>query len=431
MRQLMWTIITMTSILICSTIVAQDVYAQSSDNAISSSKAAAIPDWVKTQFEWFVDGQIDEATLLTSMNWMFDNNLMHLSEKAAQEVNDLREVNKRLHYGISTYIQKGQINENEFEVLTGVVVEPEAAAIAIPNLLEARKSGNEATSAPTGDFVSVAQGDINNLTTEQALQNLRKAYDLNPNDVTVIAEFDPDHDEWIIVRAYEWHTQTTPDGEILSPSSIQKETFVFPHLLENSAAASSSESMDETTTVTYTGLEVASSAVQQIMLKGGTTAAWEEGITSFPKTTTTDSVVDELQGIVVLCSTEIDKQSQVIDSELEILEQWLKIIEKDNEATSTDTAGLATGETSTTGQYNQSDLDFIQARLASIDLKIKSLSTGVEVLEEKLSTAGEDSQLANIDLQNALQKQQQLLQTLSSISKSHHDTLKSIINNMR
>lgn len=431
MRRLMWTIITMTSILICSTIIAHDVYAQSSANPTPSSKAVAIPDWVKTQFEWFVDGQIDEATLLTSMNWMFDNNLMHLSEKAAQEVNDLREVNKRLHYGISTYIQEGQIDENEFEDLTGVDVEPEAAAIAIPNLLDARKSGNEATSAPAGDFVSVAQGDINNLTTDQALQHLRKAYDLNPNDVTVIAEFDPDHDKWVIVRAFEWHTQTTQDGEILSPSSIQKETFVFSHLLENSAATSSDESTDQTT-VTFTGLESASSAVQEIMLKGGTTSAWQDGIASFPKTSTIDSVVDELQGIVVLCSTEIDKQSQIIDSELEILDQWLKIIEKENAPTSTDTsASLTTGETSTTGQYNQSDLDFIQTRLASIDLKIKSLSTGVEVLEGELASVGEDSQLANMDLQNALQKQQQILQTLSSISKSHHDTLKSIINNMR
>ena len=28
--------------------------------------ASAIPDWVKTQFEWYVNGEIDEKTLLTS-----------------------------------------------------------------------------------------------------------------------------------------------------------------------------------------------------------------------------------------------------------------------------------------------------------------------------------------------------------------------------
>jgi len=56
----------------------------------------AIPSWVDNNFRWYVDGQIDEKTLLTSMNWMFDNNVMHLSEKAAQEVADLREENKKL-----------------------------------------------------------------------------------------------------------------------------------------------------------------------------------------------------------------------------------------------------------------------------------------------------------------------------------------------
>ena len=50
----------------------------------------AIPDWIKTQFEWYINGETDEKTLLTSMNWMFDNNIMHLSEEAAQEVQEMR-----------------------------------------------------------------------------------------------------------------------------------------------------------------------------------------------------------------------------------------------------------------------------------------------------------------------------------------------------
>lgn len=44
-----------------------------------------------------------------------------------------------------------------------------------------------------------------------------------------------------------------------------------------------------------------------------------------------------------------------------------------------------------------------------------------------LSTIGDDAQLANIDMQNALQKQQQLLQTMSNVSKMLHDTSMSII----
>jgi hypothetical protein len=48
-------------------------------------------------------------------------------------------------------------------------------------------------------------------------------------------------------------------------------------------------------------------------------------------------------------------------------------------------------------------------------------------LEDELASVGDDAQLANVDLQNALQKQQQTLQMMSNMSKSLHDTAKSII----
>jgi hypothetical protein len=48
-------------------------------------------------------------------------------------------------------------------------------------------------------------------------------------------------------------------------------------------------------------------------------------------------------------------------------------------------------------------------------------------LEENLSTEGDDAQMANIDLQNTLQKQQQTLQTLSNVMKTHHDKAMAVI----
>jgi hypothetical protein len=47
--------------------------------------------------------------------------------------------------------------------------------------------------------------------------------------------------------------------------------------------------------------------------------------------------------------------------------------------------------------------------------------------EEKLNTIGDDAQLANVDLQNVLQKQQQTLQMMSNISKLLHDTSMAVI----
>ena len=51
----------------------------------------------------------------------------------------------------------------------------------------------------------------------------------------------------------------------------------------------------------------------------------------------------------------------------------------------------------------------------------------IEELERQLSAVGDDAQLANTDLQNVLQKQQQTLQMMSNISKMLHDTAMAII----
>ncbi len=55
------------------------------------------------------------------------------------------------------------------------------------------------------------------------------------------------------------------------------------------------------------------------------------------------------------------------------------------------------------------------------------LEAALAELEGQLQTVGDDAQLANVDMQNMLQKQQQTLQQMSNISKSLHDTAMSII----
>ena len=57
----------------------------------------------------------------------------------------------------------------------------------------------------------------------------------------------------------------------------------------------------------------------------------------------------------------------------------------------------------------------------------KELEIYLADLGQQLTTVGDDAQLANVDLQNALQKQQQTLQMLSTISKMLHDTAMAVI----
>lgn len=58
---------------------------------------------------------------------------------------------------------------------------------------------------------------------------------------------------------------------------------------------------------------------------------------------------------------------------------------------------------------------------------VERLDREIARWEEKLNSIGDDAQLANVDLQNVLQKQQQALQMLSNISKQMHDTVMSVI----
>jgi hypothetical protein len=51
--------------------------------------------------------------------------------------------------------------------------------------------------------------------------------------------------------------------------------------------------------------------------------------------------------------------------------------------------------------------------------------------DEQLATIGDDAQLANIDLQNMLQKQQQIFQMMSNISKMVHDSAMAVVRNLK
>jgi GTP:adenosylcobinamide-phosphate guanylyltransferase len=55
------------------------------------------------------------------------------------------------------------------------------------------------------------------------------------------------------------------------------------------------------------------------------------------------------------------------------------------------------------------------------------LENYINNLDAALNSVGDDAQLANVDLQNILQKQQQCIQQLSNISKMLEDTAMNII----
>jgi len=70
-------------------------------------------------------------------------------------------------------------------------------------------------------------------------------------------------------------------------------------------------------------------------------------------------------------------------------------------------------------------------RVPSADVNsLRELEDEIARWEAKLNSVGDDAQLANVDLQNILQKQQQTLQMMSNISKMLFDTAMSVIRKM-
>jgi hypothetical protein len=80
------------------------------------------------------------------------------------------------------------------------------------------------------------------------------------------------------------------------------------------------------------------------------------------------------------------------------------------------------------------DLDFTVAELQRASTRGRELSedelesvAGGGDFEDQLNALGDDAQLANVDLQNALRQQQETLRMMSNISKMVYDTSQSVI----
>jgi hypothetical protein len=57
----------------------------------------------------------------------------------------------------------------------------------------------------------------------------------------------------------------------------------------------------------------------------------------------------------------------------------------------------------------------------------EAVASMIDEFEKKLHAVSDDAQLANVDLQNLLQQQQEVVQIMSNISKMLYDTAQAVI----
>ena len=97
-----------------------------------------------------------------------------------------------------------------------------------------------------------------------------------------------------------------------------------------------------------------------------------------------------------------------------------------NEDTDALVAGHFVGNDVNTEAFGEIE-DIVSQGTGTVVTTKAELDTYIQKMEETLNSVGDDAQLANVDLQNMLQKQQQTLQMQSNISKMLHDTAMAVI----
>ena len=201
-------------------------------------------------------------------------------------------------------------------------LEEAKAAIAIPNLIEARKGANE--SSTSGERIMQPEFGA-----EDGTQSKVTVRGWDPEQKESTTDANKESIQRFVVELYaesmslSQSTLWIPmiEGEVLS--GFEEGDLDRPIIIGriyNTESPQGSHVVPSQTTVILTGIvsdsDFVGQTVDDILRKGGTVSAWEDGIEAFKTDSVDRSAIPELQGIVVLCNIEIDKKIQRIDAEL-------------------------------------------------------------------------------------------------------------------
>ena len=146
---------------------------------VAKTDAKAIPGWVDNNFRWYAEGAINQSDLLNSLSFLLDNGHMHLSDKAAKEMQELRDENAALKKKLQA------------DGISGPKTKDKAGDM---------RHGEEIYTDEYGMTKPRMHGDSK----PDVLRMMMDAFGLNPHLKTKIVQYDEKHDDWIDVVSIDW-----------------------------------------------------------------------------------------------------------------------------------------------------------------------------------------------------------------------------------
>ena len=344
--------------------------------------AERIPGFMKKNIEWYSQGVVSEQEFVNALTYLMNQDIIVLDQEKADAIKQLRDENQMLHeqlgHELTHVTQQGPSDSSESDKY---------------GRIKAQFHWDTANKEDVASFTSEIYAEKIKPTQSQAMVWIPVI-----EDELLVSFENGDPDRPIIIgRVYNAETMPShklPDGKIL------------PGMKSVSAPGGG-----------YNEMKMDDTAGKEMMQTNNMISNMQKALTD---PATGQYAVEKLQKQLASAETEAMNFANKLQTSLDAKAALREDISELRDAISNNVWPIKFTYAAQSG-------DSTTVALVSI----RDATSLLVKLESQHQTMGEDTKLMQLELQNAMQKQQQALQTLSNILKTYHDTAKSIINNMK
>lgn len=428
--------------------------------------AERIPGFMKKNIEWYVTGQISEDEFVNALTYLMNIDVIVLDQGRADAIKELRDENKALRASLSggeiaaPFVPGGSVvssavsgagqqkdslssaggnggssTESQQQIQQQKQVPSDALDVGFVRVTDESTNAEMLIVLPTPTF----KGDIGDayflaalsaLTGEDASE-LEKFVDQNfvgmgNNELDPQSVMDRGIDVSAIVQMVmrEQYMENTEDlrhyAEKVKMFNESKKS-LREYLTDLRQYKSTLSEYEAKVSSPTTGTTVYSPTRELPVGTGEPSPVVSEGLDSLEKENeSTMTEFSTLQKQYAVAEAEVFDTAQQIQENLDAKKQLREDIAELRDIITNDSWPAKF-------LYHDENGNEVAVVLSSSD-EAKAL---LEKLEQSLQTLSDISQMLQLELQDAMNKQQQAMQILSNIMKNQHDTLKAIIQNMR